>query len=81
MTDLWQGVNNITTDPAFTSRVDGSEDYQPAADNGVLVGAGFPGAMDAGGTGYMDIGALQRQMASGGGGGGKQAGSGGGQVG
>lgn len=62
------GANNVTSDPSFESETDASEDFEPASGS-PLIGAGFPGALPAGGTGYQDIGALQREMAAGVGGG------------
>lgn len=63
------GENNITGDPLFESTTGGSEDYEPGSSS-PLIGAGLPGVIQsgAGGTGYRDIGALQREMAAGGGG-------------
>lgn len=72
--DLAEGValtdvDSITgSDPKFVSVTDGAENYALQADSPAKA-AGYPGALPAGGTGYLDIGALQRQESTSGGGG------------
>ncbi|MBD3297879.1 MAG: hypothetical protein GF341_04425 [candidate division Zixibacteria bacterium] len=63
--DFWPGSDITTgTDPSFTNAA--GDDFTLGASSG-LIAAGFPGVLPAGGTGYMDIGALQREAGSGGG--------------
>jgi hypothetical protein len=59
---------NATTgsDPLFVSTTNNSEDFALQSSSPAKA-AGFPGAMYIGGTGYRDIGALQRQEPTGGG--------------
>jgi hypothetical protein len=45
------------TDPSFVSTTDNSENFTPASPS--VIGAGQPGVMPYGGTGYMTPGALQ----------------------
>lgn len=61
------GYDISTSDPGFTSTTDGSEDYSVSS-GGSAKATGWPGAI-TGGTGYMDIGAIQRQESASGGGG------------
>jgi len=62
------GTNNATGDPLFESVSEGSEDFEPGTGS-PLKEAAYPGALPAGGTGYLDIGALQHEDTGGGGGG------------
>lgn len=58
--------NAITgSDPLFVSTTNNSEDFALQSGSPAKA-AGFPGAMYIGGTGYRDIGALQRQEPAGG---------------
>jgi hypothetical protein len=58
--------NAITgSDPLFVSTTNNSEDFALQASSPAKA-AGYPGAMYIGGTGYRDIGALQRQEPAGG---------------
>jgi hypothetical protein len=59
--------NAITgSDPLFVSTTNNSEDFALQSSSPAKA-AGFPGAMYISGTGYRDIGALQRQEPAGGG--------------
>ncbi len=60
------GPNDVTTDPTFTNRAAGNFSIGTN-----LKALGFPGLFPGGlSTGYLDIGAVQRQEPAGGGGGG-----------
>lgn len=62
------GNGNISVDPKFVSTTDGSEDFALQSSSPCKA-AGMHGVSPSGGTGYMDMGALQRQEPAGGGGG------------
>lgn len=55
------------SDPLFTSTTDNAEDFSLQSGSPAKA-TGYPGVMYIGGTGYRDIGALQRQEPTGGGG-------------
>ena len=64
------GIGNITVDPEFESESGGSEDLEPDVDS-PLIGDGFSYTFSEGNyPRYLDIGAIQREMAEAGGGGG-----------
>jgi hypothetical protein len=58
------GTNNQSGDPLFANVTAGSEDFTPGIGS-PLIGNGMPGVFPAGGTGYMDIGAIQIRTAGG----------------
>lgn len=63
---VW-GTGNVTSNPLFVTETDGSENLNLQSGS-PCKGVGSPGALLYGGTGYLDIGTLQRQEVAGGGG-------------
>ena len=56
-------ATDLTSDPLLTNAATG--DFTPAT-NSPALGAGYPGSFLGGSTGYLDIGAIQKETSSGG---------------
>jgi len=64
---LWTGYGNLAVDPEFESETGGSEDFEPDSDS-PMIGAGFSWSFSENNyPQYLDMGAIQREMAAGGG--------------